>query len=80
MLFGVSVLHVRRPNHAPTLKKRQVDAFPLVFLSADNINVSALFNTDLFLKVWVGQFHAADPTSAYHSKINATEWIFVGVR
>jgi len=70
MLFGVGELHVRRPNHAPTLKKGQVDVFSLVLVSADNINVSALLNTDLFMKVWVGQLHAADPKAAYHSKIN----------
>jgi len=64
MLLGVGVLHVRRPNHAPTLKKDQVDVFPLVFVSADNINVSAPLNTDLFMKIWVGQLHAADPTAA----------------
>jgi len=64
---------VRRPNHAPTLKRGQVDVFSLVLVSADNINVSALLNTDLFMKVWVGQLHAADTKAAYHSKINPTE-------
>jgi len=64
MLFGVGGLHVRRPNHAPTPKKGQVDVFPLVFVSADNINVSALLNTDLFMKILVGQLLAADPTAA----------------
>ena len=76
MLFGVGVLHVlhvRRPNHAPTLKKGQVDAFPLLFVSANNINVSALLNIDLFTKISVGQLHAAEPTAAYHSKINPTK-------
>ena len=72
-VFGVGVLHVHRPNHAPTLKKGQVDVFPLVFVSADNINVSALLNTDLFMKIWVGQLHAAEPKAAYDPKINPTE-------
>jgi len=60
VLFGVGGLHVRRPNHAPTLKKGQIDVFPLVFVG-DNINVSALLNTDLFTKISVGLLHAADP-------------------
>ena len=59
--FWVRSLQVPRPNHAPTLKKGQVDVFPLVFVSADNINVIALLNTDLFTKIWIGQLHAADP-------------------
>jgi len=71
--FWVGVLHVRRPNHAPTLKKGQVDVFPLVFVSAGNINVSALLHTVLFEKIWVGQLHATDPKAAYDSKINPTE-------
>jgi len=54
-------------------KKGQVDVFPLVFVSADNINISALLNTDLFMKIWVGQLHAAEPKAAYDSKINPTE-------
>ena len=71
MLFGVGSLHMRRPNHAPTLKKGQVNVFPLVFVSADNINVSALLNTaDLFMKIWVGQLYAVVPKAAYDSKIN----------
>ena len=41
MLFGVGVQHVRRPNGPPTLKKGQVDVVSLVFVSADNNNVSA---------------------------------------
>ena len=49
VLFGGRVLHVRRPNYAPTLKKGQVDVFSLVFVSADNINVSARLTTDLFV-------------------------------
>jgi len=69
VLFGVGVLHVRRPNHAPTLKKGQVDVFSLVFVSADNIKVSARLTTDLLIKNWVGQLHAADPKAAYPSKI-----------
>jgi len=73
MLFGVGVLHVRRPNHAPTLKKRQVNVFPSVFVSADNIDVSELLNTDLFMRIWVGQLHAADSKASYHSRINPTE-------
>jgi len=73
MLFGVGVLHGRRPNHALTLKKGLVDVFSLVFVSADNINVCALLNTDLFIKFWVGQLHAAAPKAAYPSKMNTTE-------
>jgi len=64
VLFEVSVLHVRQPNYAPTLKKGQVDVFSLVFASADNINVSARLTTDLFIKSWVGQLHAAEPKLA----------------
>jgi len=45
-------------------KKGQVDVFPLVFVSADIINVRALFNTDLFMKIWVGQLHAVNPKAA----------------
>ena len=61
VLFGVGVLHVRRPNYAPTQEKGQVDGFSLVFVSADNINVSARLTTDLFIPNWVGQLHAAEP-------------------
>ena len=73
MLFGVGVPHMRRSNHALTLLKGQVDVFPLVFVSIDNINASALLNTDLFMNIWVGQLHAADPKAAYHSAINPIE-------
>ena len=72
MLLWAGVLRVRRPNHTPTLKKGQVDVFPWVFVSADNVNVSALLNADLFMKVWVGQLHAADQKAAYDPKINPT--------
>ena len=66
VLFGVGVglLHVRRPNHDPTLKKGQVHVFSLVFVSAKNINVSARLTTDLFIKNWVGQPPAAEPKAA----------------
>jgi len=47
-----------------TSKNRQVDVFSLVFVSADNINVSARQTTDLFIKNWVGQLHAAEPKVA----------------
>jgi len=50
VLFGVGVPHVRRPNYAPTLKKGQVHVFSLVFVIADNINVSARLTTDFFIK------------------------------
>ena len=50
MLFGVGVLHVRRPNYAPTLKKGQVYVLSLVFVSADNIKLSARLTTDLFIE------------------------------
>jgi len=66
--FGVCVLHVRRPNYAPILKKGRLDVVSLVFVSADNINVSALLTTDLFIKNWVGQLLAAEPKAAYPSK------------
>jgi len=62
--WGVGVLHVRRPNYAPTLKKGQVDVFLIVFVSADNMNVSARQTTDFFIKNWVGQFYAAEPKAA----------------
>jgi len=51
VLFGDGVLHVRRPNYAPTLKKGQVDVFSLVFVSADNKNVSARLTTDIQKKL-----------------------------
>jgi len=50
MLFGVAVPITLRPR-----KKGQVDVFPFVVVSADNINVRALLKTDLFMKIWVGQ-------------------------
>jgi len=61
------------PINKTTSKNRQVDVFLLVFVSADNINVCALINTDLFMIIWVGQLHAAGPKAAYYSKINPTE-------
>jgi len=73
MCFLVSALHVRRPNHAPTLKKGQVGVFSLVFVCADNINVSALISIDLFMKIWVSELFAAEPKAAYDSKTNPTE-------
>jgi len=48
-------------------QKGQVDVFPLVLVSADNINVSAVLNTDLFMKIWVGQLYAAEPKAANDS-------------
>jgi len=74
VLFGVGVLHVSRPNHVLTLKKGQVDVFSLVFVRADNNNVSARLTTGFFIKKnWVSQLHAAEPKTAYPSKINPTE-------
>jgi len=73
VLFGVGVLHVRRPNYDPTLKKGQVDVFSLVFVIAGSINVSARLTTDLFIKNCVGQLHSAEPKVAYPSKKNPTE-------
>jgi len=73
VLFGVGVLLVRRPNYAPTLKKGQIDEFSLVFVCADNINVSSRLTTDSFIKNLVGQLHAAEPKAAYPSKKNPTE-------
>jgi len=57
---------MRRPNHAPTLKKSQVDVFPLVFVSADNINVSARLTTDLFIKK-TGSASFMPPTQKQHT-------------
>jgi len=39
-----------------------------MFVSADSINVSARLTTDLFIKNWVGQLHAAETKAAYPSK------------
>jgi len=61
------------PINETTPKDRQVDVFRLVFVSADNLNVSACLNSDLFMKIWIGQLHAADPKATYDSKINPTE-------
>ena len=46
-------------------KRGQVDVLPLVSVSAEKMNVSARLTTDLFIKNWVGQLHAADPKAAY---------------
>jgi len=56
VLFGVGVLHMPRPNHAPTLRKGQVNVFSLVFVSADNINVSARLTTDIHKKTGSASF------------------------
>jgi len=64
VLFGVGVIHVSRPNYASTLEKGRVDALSLVFVSADNKNVSARLTTDLLKKKRVGQLHAAEPKAA----------------
>jgi len=61
------------PMNENTSKNRQVDVFPLVIVSADNRNVSARITTDLFIKNWVGQLHAAEPKAAYPSKKTPTE-------
>jgi len=55
------------PINETASNNRQVDVFLLVFVSADNKNVSARLTTDLFIKNWVGQLHAADPKAAYES-------------
>jgi len=61
------------PINETTSKNRQIDVFSLVFVSADNNNVSARLTTDLFIiKNWVGQLHAAEPKAVYDSKINPT--------
>jgi len=39
------------PINETTSKDRQVDVFLLVFVSADNLNVSARLTTDLFMKM-----------------------------
>ena len=49
------------PINENTSKNHQVDVFSLVFVSADNINVSARLTTDLFIKNWVSQLYAAEP-------------------
>ena len=57
------------PINETASNNRQVDVFLLVFVSADNKNVSARLTTDLFIKNWVGQLiHAAEPKAAYPSK------------
>jgi len=61
------------PINGAISKVRQVDVFSLVFVSADNNNVSSRLNTDLFMKKWVGKLHAADPKAAYDPTINPTE-------
>jgi len=74
----------RRTTCAPTQsrsdpeKKSQVDVFPLVFVSVDDINVSALLNTDLFMKVWVSQLHAADHKQHIRIVRDSTIFIFFG--
>ena len=52
------------PTNENTSKNLQANVFSLVFVSADNINVSAHITTDLFIKNWVGQLHAAEPKLA----------------
>ena len=52
------------PINENTSKNPQVNVFSLVFVSAENINVSARLTTDLFIKNWVGQLHAAEPKAA----------------
>jgi len=52
------------PINETTSKDRQDDVFLLVFVSADNNNVSARLTADLFMKMWVGQLHAAEPKAA----------------
>jgi len=52
------------PINENTSKNPQVNVFLLVFVKADNINVSARLTTDLFIKNWVGQLHAAEPKVA----------------
>ena len=61
------------PINENTSKNRQVDVFLLVFVSADSKNVSARLTTDIFIKNWVGQLHAAEPKAAYPSKKNPSE-------
>jgi len=61
------------PINETASKNRQVDVFLLVFVSADNNNVSARLTTDLVIQNWVGQLHAADPKAAYDSQIHPTQ-------
>jgi len=61
------------PINENTSKNRQVDVFSLVFVSANNKNVSARLTTDLFIKNWVGQLHAAEPKAVFPPKKNPTE-------
>jgi len=58
------------PIKETTSRDHQEDVFLLVFVSADNNNVSARLTTDLFMKIGVDQLHAANPKAAYDSKIN----------
>ena len=55
------------PINKTTSKNRQVDVFLLVVVSTDNENVGARLTTDLLIKHWVGQLHAAEPKAAYDS-------------
>jgi len=71
--YGLANFMLADPINETTSKNRQIDVFLLVFVSADNNNVSARLTTDLFIKNWVDQLHAADPKAAYDSKINPTE-------
>jgi len=71
--YGSANFMLTDPINETTFKDRQDDVFLLVFFSADNNNVSARLTTDLFMKMWVGQLHAAEPKAAYDSKINSTE-------
>jgi len=68
VLFGVGVLHVRRPNYAPTLKKGQVDVFLLVLVSADNNNVTARLITDLFINTGSASFMPPNQKQPYPLK------------
>ena len=52
------------PINETTSKNRQVDVFLLVVVSTDNENVGARLTTDLFIKNWVGQLHAAKAKAA----------------
>jgi len=55
------------PINETASKKRQVEVFLLVLITADNKNVSARLTTDLFIKNRVGQLHATDLKAAYDS-------------
>ena len=62
--YGSANFMLTDPIKETTSNDRQDNVFLLVFVSADNNNVKARLTTDLFMKIWVGQLHAAEPKAA----------------